>query len=45
MIGREYEQYLQSTAAAQQKNCNLRFWLAVTGIGFVLPLIGFLLRG
>ena len=45
MIGREYEQYLQSTAAAQQNKFNFRFWLAVTGIGFVLPLMGFFLRG
>ncbi|WP_159438619.1 hypothetical protein [Desulforamulus ferrireducens] len=45
MIGREYEQYLQSTAAAQQNKNDLRFWLVVTCIGFVLPLIGFLFNG
>lgn len=45
MIGREYEQYLQSTATAQQNKFDFRLWLVVTVIGFVLPLIGFIVKG
>ena len=45
MIGREYEEYLQTSASTKQTCFDLRFWLSITGIGFVLPLIGFFVKG
>lgn len=44
MIGREYEQYLQTNGKAEDYRFNWRFWLAVTSVGFILPLVGFILR-
>ena len=45
MIGRDYEHYLQSTATNNKPCFDFRFWLVVTGLGFILPLAGFILRG
>lgn len=45
MTGKEYEQYLQTSGVARQHQFNFGFWLAVTGIGFVLPLVGYMLNG
>lgn len=45
MIGREYEEFLQKNAITKQPCFDFCFWLSVTGIGFVIPLIGFLIQG
>lgn len=44
MTDREYEQYLQSDAWAKQHKFDFSFWLGITGLGFVIPLITFLLH-
>ena len=44
MIGREYEQYLISAASANQENFNPGFWLVVAALGFILPLLGYILN-
>ncbi|MDO7788737.1 hypothetical protein [Desulforamulus aquiferis] len=45
MIGREYEQYLQSAATESQQSFNIGFWLLVTGVGFVIPLAAYVIKG
>ncbi|GAB6181578.1 hypothetical protein JCM14036_28970 [Desulfotomaculum defluvii] len=44
MIGREYEQYLISEASSKQESFSFGFLFVIMGIGFIFPLIGFILN-
>lgn len=44
MIGREYEQYLISAASAKQGSFNPGFWLVVTVMGLIVPLLVYMLN-